>query len=437
MQRNNTQLQPVLKIKQKLGFLKPMSLAKKLNLSKREDRKCTIADILLGHWQLISKGSFSFDNWAMQISTITGRTISGQGLWKRVARPEIVTYIRALLHRSFAQKYGSFMDSALFCHFDNVYVQDATHFSLPSCLSDVFPGSYSKRGDTACAKIQAIFNFKKGRFSDFALDSFRDNDQKDAYRFLGTLMKGDLIIRDLGYFVLDVFDRIDKGQAYFLSRFKYNILVHDAVTGEGLKLDACLKDKRELDIEVHLGREKRVKCRFVAIPLSDGIANERRRKAKRNRNKKSNHSKEYLNLLGYSIYITNVPKEVWTAPNIVQAYKARWYIEILFKSWKGNLRIKNDIPQRYINRQRAEFFFYSVLLMVNLLVIPIFNKAQQIIEKAGIAISIIKLSEIVRENMQMIVNEKINILEQIKYYAMYESRKDRINAMETIYFNIS
>jgi len=48
-----------------------MALAKKLNLSKRKDRKCTIVDIILGHWQLLSKSGFSFDNWAMQISIIT------------------------------------------------------------------------------------------------------------------------------------------------------------------------------------------------------------------------------------------------------------------------------------------------------------------------------------------------------------------------------
>ena len=437
MQRKNTQLQSVLKIKQKLGFLKPKSLAKKLNLTKRMDRKCTIVDIILGHWQLISNGGFSFDNWAMQVSTITGKTLSGQGLWKRVVRPEIIPYIKALLHKSFKQKCDSFIDSKVFSCFKNVYVQDATHFSLPSNLSNVFPGSYSKYGNRANAKIQAIFNFKKGYFSDFTLNSFRDNDQKDAPRFINMLNKGDLIIRDLGYFVLDVFNQIDKEQAYFLSRFKYNILVFDANTNEKLKLDTCLKNNKHLDLEVFLGKQKSVKCRFVAIPLSDEIANERRRKAKNSRNKKTNHSKEYLYLLGYSIYITNVSKEIWTISNITQAYKTRWYIEILFKSWKSNLKMKDNIPQKHINKQRAEFFFYSTLLMINILVMPIFNKAQLFIEKIKIAISIIKLSEIIRENMQMIINQKINILEQIKYYATYESRKKRVNAIETIYFNIS
>jgi len=141
-------------------------------------------------------------------------------------------------------------------------------------------------------------------------------------------------------------------------------------------------------------------------------------------------------LLGYNIYITNVPKQVWSELNITQAYKTRWYIEILFKSWKSNLKIKETIPQRYINKQRAEFYLYSALLMVNLLIMPIFKRTQLKL-KNKLAISIIKISTFINQNIQMIINEKMNILEQIKYYSLYKSRKKRINAIETIYFKIS
>jgi len=436
MQRHNTQLQPVFKIKKKIGFLKPKALAKKLNLSKRKDRKYTIVDIILGHWQLISKSGFSFDNWAMQISIITGKTISGQGLWKRITRPEVIVFIKTLLDKSFKQRCDSLIDSNLFSYFKNVYIQDATHFSLPSVLSEAFPGSYSKYGNRATAKIQAVFNFKKGCFSSFTLNSFRDNDQKNSTEFIHKLKKGDLIIRDLGYFVLDTFSQIKAKQVYFLSRFKYNISVFDLKTGKKLNLYKHLKKKEPLDLEVYLGNKKNLKCRFIAIPLSNTIANQRRRKAKKSRNKKTNHSKEYLYLLGYNIYITNVPKQVWSGLNITQAYKTRWYIEILFKSWKSNLKIKENIPQRYINKQRAEFYLYSALLMVNLLIMPIFKKMQLKV-KNKLAISIIKLSEFINQNIQMVINEKINILEQIKYYSLYESRKKRINTIETIYFIIS
>jgi len=230
----------------------------------------------------------------MQVSIITGKTISGQGLWKRITKPEVILFIKTLLDKSFKQRCDSLIDSNLFSYFKNVYIQDATHFSLPSVLSEAFPGSYSKYGNRATAKVQAVFNFKKGYFSSFTLNSFRDNDQKNSTEFIHQLKKGDLIIRDLGYFVLDTFNQIKAKQVYFLSRFKYNISVFELKTGKKLNLRQHLKKKDQLDLEVCLGNKNNLKCRFIAIPLSDEIANQRRRKAKNSRNKKTNHSKEYL-----------------------------------------------------------------------------------------------------------------------------------------------
>lgn len=437
MQKAHTQLPSMVKIKQKIGYLKPYSLAKKNKFSKRAHRKCSVVDILLGYWVLISKNRFSYDNWAMQISFITGKTISGQALWKRIT-PNMVKLLKLLLEKSLKQKYNSILDSNLFNFFDNVYIQDATHFSMPRSLSKSFPGSYSKYGDTATAKIQAVFNLKKGCFSNFILNSFRDNDQKDSPRIVNELKEGDLLIRDLGYFVLNVFKIITNKKAYFLSRFKYNISLYDVEKGDKIDLNKLLKKKKRLDFEIYLGTKKEFKCRLVAIALPEHKASERIRKAKKNRNKKANHSKSYLDLLKYSIYITNVPQNVWSPKNIIDAYKSRWYIEILFKSWKSNLKMKNNIPDRYISVQRVEFYIYASLLMINLLVMPIFILLEYERKKKKLGISILKLCEYINQNIQLIIDKGINkIIEQIEYYCYYETRKSRINAIETMHIVIS
>lgn len=411
-------------------------MAKKIGASKRKSRKCTIVDILLGYWQLASMKQFSFDNWAIQISSITGKTISGQAVWKRIT-PEIILFLKELLNKSFRQKCDTLIDSKIFCSFENVFIQDATHFSLPRILSQAFPGSYSRYGDCATAKIQAIYNLKKGFFSDLNLCSFRDTDQKDSSRFVKALSKGDLIIRDLGYFVLNTFNEIEERQAFYLSRVRYGVSIFDLKTGKKLDLHKSLKQKKRLDVYVSVGLKHKVKCRLVAIPLSDDIVNQKRRKAKNNRSKSANHSKEYMHLLGYALYITNVPNEVWTPDDIVQAYKSRWYIEILFKGWKSNLKMQVNIPEKYMTKQRAEFFFYASLLMVNLLVMPIFSKVQLHSLSARNNISIMKLCAFLNQNIQLIIQSfDNNMLNKIKYYCIYESRKNRINAMETICLNL-
>lgn len=168
--------------------------------------------------------------------------------------------------------------------------------------------------------------------------------------------ENDLIIRDLGYFSLDVFDEIVDSGAFFLSRLRYGVNIYDMIDNKKLNLLNELKKKGFLDLWIKLGAKNKTECRLVAVPLSEQVANERRRKAENDRSGSANHSQRYMDLLGYSLYITNVPRDVWTIKQIAEAYRCRWYIEILFKGWKSYLNIQINIPDRYMNKERAEFF---------------------------------------------------------------------------------
>jgi hypothetical protein len=418
-------------IRQIFGRYKTKSLAKKTGASQRKDRKFSVIDIIISYWQLLSVGEFSYDKWATQISILTNKSISGQAVWKRI-RPEMIELMKQLLKKSFKQKYDTLIDSALFQFFPNVYIQDATHFRLPRSLSSIFPGSYSKFGKNATAKIQAVFNIRRGVFSGFELASFRDNDQKDSNRITKSLKEKDLVIRDLGYFVLKVFSNIAKQKAFFLSRLRFGVIVFDNETLKPLDLQKLLKKKKGIvDIQVKLGKKEKLNCRLVAVPVPQDVANKRKRKAKKDRNKQANHSKKYLNLLGYTIYITNVSEDLWSVEQIEKAYRSRWYIEILFKGWKSNLNMKITIPEKYINQQRVEFFFYASLLMVNLLVIPIFFRAQKCGIKKKQYISILKTCAFISQSIGLFINsiKWDYLIDHIQYSCMYESRNDRINSI--------
>lgn len=431
MQRNRIHYSEF-KVSSFFAKVKAKSLAKKLGAIKRKSRKFTVVDIIIGYWHLLSTGDFSYDKWARQISLLTNKGISGQALWKRLGH-EMVILLKELLQKSFQQHSNSFITPAMFDFFSNVYVQDATHFSLPRVLSAIFPGSYSKYGESATAKVQAIFNISKGIFSCFKLTSYRDNDQADSSRIIDQLNEKDLVIRDLGYFVLNTFSEIIRKKAFFLSRYKYGVSILDIRTGKPLNLFNLLKKKNgTIDMKVKIGKMKGVECRLVAIESPQGVANERRRKARADRNKAANHKKEYMELLGYTIYITNVPVEVWSIKQVEKAYRARWYIEILFKSWKSYLKMKNNIPARYITQNRAEFFFYASLLMVNVLVLPVFIKAytKGLVEKKYL--SILKTCDYISSNINIFLNEynHIWLINDIMRSCLYETRKSRINAIE-------
>lgn len=411
---------------------KAKSLAKKVGATIRKPRKISCIDIIIGFWKLQSIGKFSYDKWAEQVGLIKGVTISGQALWKRIS-PEMVVLLKMLLEKSFKQKIGSFVDSKTFKPFNNVFIQDATHFKLPRIMSKYFPGSYSRYGKSSTVKVQATFNLKSGIYAGFTLSSFRDNDQKESPEILKHIKENDLIIRDLGYFVLNVFSLISKKKAYYLSRLRYGISIYDKDSSKKINLLKLLsKHGNSLDMIVLLGKKEKLKCRLVAIPVPDNVKNQRIRKAKADRNKSSNHSKEYYKVLGYTFYITNVLDDVWSIEEINNAYRSRWYIETLFKGWKGSLRMKNNIPERYISKTRVEFFIYASLLMTNILVLPLFQVANGMVNKR---ISIIKLCSYVADNITRILQSNTSnmLINHIKSSCMYETRKSRQNSLEIMF----
>lgn len=412
---------------------KAKSIAKKVGATMRKPRKFSCIDIIISFWKLQSIGEFSYDKWAEQIGILRNTNVSGQALWKRI-RPEIIELLMILIDKSFKQKLDKFIDNKVFKYFNNVLIQDATHFNMPRPMAIHFPGSYSRHGKSSTAKVQAIFNLKRGIYSSFTLSSFRDNDQKESPNILNNLKKKDLIIRDLGYFVLNTFYLINKKGAYYLSRFRYGVSVFNQETNEEIDLNRFLnKNDGYIDMIVKIGKKEKLKCRLVAIPVPEKVANERKRKAKLDRNKSSNHSKEYYKMLEYTFFITNVLSSVWSIKDISDAYRSRWYIETLFKGWKSSLKMKNNIPERYITKTRVEFFIYASLLMTNILVLPVFiNTTKALKSKTKKNISIIKLCSYISNNIARIIQENSmkTLVNKVKYSCLYESRKSRQNSLE-------
>ena len=48
---------------------------------------------------------------------------------------------------------------------------------------------------------------------------------------------------------------------------------------------------------------------------------------------------EYLQLLGWSLFVTNCTGEELTWKAVVVLYRARWQVELLFKLWKSHNRL--------------------------------------------------------------------------------------------------
>jgi len=81
----------------------------------------------------------------------------------------------------------------------------------------------SKGKQKSIAKLNLVVNLLTGACPAMRLDSFTLNEQALSESILGIARAGDLVIRDLGYFVLGVFAKLTEAGVFYLSRLKYGV----------------------------------------------------------------------------------------------------------------------------------------------------------------------------------------------------------------------
>jgi hypothetical protein len=388
---------------------------------------------VLGFILCCCKCQNTFSQWAAEIGILSGNSVSKQGLFERISQKS-VDFAKSLLeHILCMQMEARKQSTALFGLFNNVFLQDSTTLRLPKALSFFFAGNTSRGEKKAVARIQSIYNIKHMQFWHFSLCSFTDNDQSAAGLILGYLRQGDLVIRDMGYFVLDNFRKIMDKKAYFISRVKFGVGIFD-LSGNELSLKKLLENKKIKDIQVLMGAGAKLPVRLIMIPLSAKQANEKKRKARADRDKRLNHSKEYFKWLDYTIFITNIEDEKWTAKQVAQAYKVRWKIESIFKTWKSNFNLQKILHNECTNVHRVQINIYLLLLFICLFTQKIYHRYTTEIESEhGKIISLVKLSKYLVNNLIAILSLNYQqIKAEIIKHCCYDKRSDRLNMSQLI-----
>jgi len=232
----------------------------------------------------------------------------------------------------------------------------------------------------------------------------------------------------LGYFSIAVFEKLIKAQAHILSRLRYGVTITDR-RGKPILLKDLLKQKHGVDRWVYIGSEKKVWVRLVMIPVPALQAAEKIRKAKQDRDARLNHSKEYYQWLRFNVYITTADKDGWTTQQVYQAYKVRWQIEIIFKSWKTGFNLQHILHEGCTNEQRVRVTIFLMLLFMCLFMQRIYVRHKKLIENTSDKkISLLKLSIYVNSNIKEIIALPDKLLKEIiMLHCCYDKRSDRVN----------
>lgn len=324
-------------------WLQPSQLeehARQTGFMRRKPKKLTPLLFVQAALLLIGQSVVSLSRWAVLLGVLSGSRLSKQSVWERINQ-SAVCFLQQIPGLALAERVtqqGQCISEVL-RSFGRVLIQDSTTLKLVARLAALFPGSRNQRGAKhGQLQIQVTYDLLSQRFLNFGLSGFNRNDQAAAGDVLPLLQKGDLVLRDLGYFVTDSFQRIAQAGAFFLSRLRLDTGLFDPKTNQPIDLLGQLKRYGQLDRPILLGHQK-LPVRLVAIPLPEPVAAERRRKAKQNRDRRCKPKARHLALLGWAIFVTNVSSEVLSAKEVAKVYGLRWRIETIFKAWKSYFRI--------------------------------------------------------------------------------------------------
>jgi hypothetical protein len=288
-------------------------------------------------------------------------TITKQGLQTRIT--DAVPFLKEMFQQGLALfRHELPLNLKVLQQFTAIFITDGSTVALPDVLKDEFPGCGGD-GPDAAVKLQLTFEFLRGVIAGITFQSGRSPDQAYAGD-LQSILPGSLHLTDLGYFVLARFRMIDEHKAYFLSRFDTKTALFDAATAEPIDLLAWLRahPESQFEQEVLIGSQEHLRCRMVVVRVPQEVADQRRRKAQETaRRKGRTPSERHLELMNWSIFITNVPATMLSLQQVVLLYSVRWQIELLFKLCKSECALDRVAGRR---RERVLSELYAKLIGV-------------------------------------------------------------------------
>ena len=381
-----------------------------------------------------AQGTASCNDIAAHMDRDKSPLVSRQAIWKKVNAP-CELFFKKILALVISNKLTNEAIEIIKIksNYTRILVQDSTIIKLPIRLFPDFSGVSNGHTQVCNARIQCTYDLLSETFVAFSIDPYSKNDLKAAPELV--LKEGDLVLRDRGYLINDEIQRHMDSSAHCIYRYKFNMVFLDPKTEKPIDILPILRKNKCLDMRIMLNNESKTIVRIVACPVSKEVAGERKTKAKKE-NKKA-PSKEYLELLSWSIYITTITNENIGYPYIYQAYSLRWRIEIIFKCWKSNIafdKIHN------VSLKQLNVLVVARLIMIIICSQLIFTQCKKIV-KANFKkdLSMLKLTKCLLRNTGMIADimDEIHCKEigksitALAKYCTYDIRK-RLNYQQKI-----
>lgn len=415
-------------------------LAFETGFCKRRSGKISAPDFLV-HLCLESvSGTVSYNDLAARVEARTGIAASRQAYWQRTDEP-CVNFFQSILEHVMLSKCDPHQIRSIKRQgrFKRVLLQDSTIIKLPLRLFEMFSGVKNAHASVCNARIQGIYDLLSGCFIHFSIDPYSKNDQAATMEI--PVQPGDLILRDRGYFKLQAVEAHKQAKADSINRYKHATALYDPATGQKINLLELLTWNGSVDMQVSAGTERVIALRLIAIPVPEETANLRRMRAKREMHYPP--SRELLNLMSWTIFLTTITDPSMTFKEIAALYALRWRIENIFKTWKSYFSFQkfhniSEIQLRVLLNARL----IIITLTYQRLFVPLLHQLER---TSGKIVSLFKLMRYITQNLELLpiyLRSSVlpaRVLESVLRYCTYEKRRrpNFIAEMEAILMTMS
>lgn len=277
----------------------------------------------------------------IQVSAEMGISISEAGLHQRM-NDRAVTFLQALFQQGLSYfRENSRLPASLFSPFSQVNLVDSSLYELPADLRAIFPG-VRVQGYQAALKTHLSFDYLSGNLNAVEVSDGHQPDQTSQLPEAWA-SPNSLTVFDLGFFKKQRFAELEQAGGFFISRLQTQTALYgQADEGATLDLLAVLQQQAaaEGELMVSMKAKRWLSLRLIYSRLPEAVAEQRRRKARANaRRRGETCSQRHLDLLGWTLFVTNVPTEWLSAEAVRLVYRLRWQIELLFKLWKSQAKL--------------------------------------------------------------------------------------------------
>lgn len=252
---------------------------------------------------------------------IVGKNIQYKPFWNQLAKAEFPHYAMETLEQiitAFSLQSMQAVETHALSQFKDIVIQDGSSFAVKDELSTVFPGRFTKTSPAA-VELHATMSLFTNNVTNITLSA----DKEGERQFLPEPdeLAEKLLLADRGYENIFYCDDVQNAGGNFIIRFKGTsnpavTAVRDAVCRKinikEMPLKKAIKKFRrqptDLDVCWTKGKRK-ISLRMIVTWIPK--------------------KKQYW------LLVTNLKREQFPLDLIIQYYRLRWQIELVFKEWKS------------------------------------------------------------------------------------------------------